>query len=212
MKGVPKSAEHRLNIGLASRGRQARLGHTNSTEHRARISAAKKGIATTSPEQCRINRLGKKMTEEQKARISAGLKSSEKRKQFNLARRGQKLSVARKEQIGQSARAHCEQILPECRCYGHKRVEYKGSFTYIEDILVNKVLAEFPIVRRQEKFGRKSVDAYLPPPYHLAFEADGEYWHDEKRDAKRDRELLERFGLPVIRFTGKELWRIQNVD
>ncbi len=50
------------------------------------------------------------------------------------------------------------------------------------------------------------VDAYLPLPYHLAFEADGEYWHQHpRRDAARDAYLLKEFSLPVIRINGSEL-------
>ena len=57
----------------------------------------------------------------------------------------------------------------------------------------------------QKAFGRYNVDAYLPPPYHLAFEADGEYWHDPKKDAIRDTQLLSKFQLPVVRLSEREL-------
>ncbi len=80
--------------------------------------------------------------------------------------------------------------------------------TKIENILVNVVLAEFPTVIREQAFGRYRVDAYLPAPYHLAFEADGAYWHDEERDAVRDEQLLSEFDLPVIRLTERELLKV----
>lgn len=62
------------------------------------------------------------------------------------------------------------------------------------------------IIKREKRFGRYRVDAYLPER-HLAFEADGKYWHSQQRehDARRDAELLERFGLPVVRLTEQEL-------
>ena len=71
------------------------------------------------------------------------------------------------------------------------------------------LLAEFPTVIREQRFGRYRVDAYLPPPYHLAFEADGVYWHDRpervKHDARRDAYLLAEYGLPVVRLGETEL-------
>lgn len=57
-------------------------------------------------------------------------------------------------------------------------------------------------------FGRARVDLY-EPHYHLAFEADGDYWHGRsgkaQQDAERDKRLLEDFGLPVIRFWQSEI-------
>jgi len=71
------------------------------------------------------------------------------------------------------------------------------------------VLVEFPEVRANVRFGRYEVDAYLPPPYHLAFEADGTYWHnrpgDREANERRDAELLLEFNLPVVRLTEEEL-------
>lgn len=80
--------------------------------------------------------------------------------------------------------------------------------TKIENILVDIVLAEFPTVIREKRFGHYRVDAYLPAPYHLAFEADGAYWHDEQRDAVRDEQLLSEFDLPVIRLSERELLKV----
>lgn len=75
----------------------------------------------------------------------------------------------------------------------------------IENILRNVILVDFPEVVCEKRFGRFRVDAYLPPPYHLAFEADGEHWHNKKYDKKRDAELMKRFGLPVVRMSEQEL-------
>jgi very-short-patch-repair endonuclease len=55
---------------------------------------------------------------------------------------------------------------------------------------------------------RKMSETHKLVPHHLAFEADGEYWHDSEKDAVRDKELFERFTLPVVRFKEKELWAI----
>lgn len=75
--------------------------------------------------------------------------------------------------------------------------------------LVDVVLAEFPVVKEEQPFGPYRIDAYLPPPYHLAFEADGSYWHGlpgaRERDERRDAHLLKRFKLPTVRLTEDEL-------
>lgn len=76
-----------------------------------------------------------------------------------------------------------------------------------------ELLAEFPEVVREQRFGRYRVDAYVPSR-HLAFEADGDYWHSslERKayDQARDRSLLSEFDLVVIRLTETELRRIHG--
>lgn len=74
--------------------------------------------------------------------------------------------------------------------------------------MVRLFLDEFPVVEMEVAFGRYTVDAYLPPPYHLAFEADGEYWHERRGrefDEQRDEYLAQNFKLPVIRLTETEI-------
>jgi len=63
------------------------------------------------------------------------------------------------------------------------------------------------VVICQKTFAPYRVDAYLPPPYHLAFEADGDYWHrdSEEEDAERDAFLLREFNLPVVRIPEFEI-------
>ena len=76
---------------------------------------------------------------------------------------------------------------------------------------LEKLLAEYPEIIREKSFGRYRVDAYLPPPYHLVFEADCKYWHDKIEKEKpgykkeRDRVLIEEFGLVVIHLTDDDL-------
>jgi hypothetical protein len=75
--------------------------------------------------------------------------------------------------------------------------------------LAMTLLREFPELVFEAKFGRYSVDVYLPPPYHLAFEADGDHWHNKpgakERDEKRDAVLLKQYGLPVVRLAQGEI-------
>jgi very-short-patch-repair endonuclease len=55
------------------------------------------------------------------------------------------------------------------------------------------------------------VDIYLPE-FHLAIECDGEYWHGstdaQKYDRRRDRCLLSRYGLQVVRLPGTAIQSI----
>jgi len=81
----------------------------------------------------------------------------------------------------------------------------------LSGLMVGVFLSEFPDVQTEVPFGQYRVDAYLPPPYHLAFEADGAYWHartERERPgyyARRDMTLRERYGLAVIRITEQEI-------
>jgi very-short-patch-repair endonuclease len=59
-----------------------------------------------------------------------------------------------------------------------------------------------PAIRLEEPFGTYQVDCYDPAD-HIAYEADGAYWHNRpkqrKHDRRRDRRLWLDFGLPVLR-------------
>lgn len=90
---------------------------------------------------------------------------------------------------------------PNCQC-GMCRLPINK--TRPERIL-ELLLSEFPEIRPQEKFPPYKIDVYIPAPYHLAFEADGEFWHKPKRDQARDNFLLKKYNLPVIRLTSTEL-------
>lgn len=58
---------------------------------------------------------------------------------------------------------------------------------------------------KEVRFGRYVVDAY-DPVTKTAYEADGIYWHDAERDARRDAYLATNHGLRVVRFTEEEIW------
>jgi hypothetical protein len=81
------------------------------------------------------------------------------------------------------------------------------SWTLV-DFLSN---AGFDNIVLEEKFGPYSVDVLLADEW-LAFEADGEYWHEKNKtdyDA-RDRYLLENFGLPVVRLAEAEIREVRQ--
>lgn len=61
-------------------------------------------------------------------------------------------------------------------------------------------------VQLEVPFGTYTVDCYLPAQ-HLAFEADGEYWHRGRtgKDRARDAKLLRDHALPVVRISDTEM-------
>lgn len=71
------------------------------------------------------------------------------------------------------------------------------------------LFSEFPSVIIEAPFGRYRVDIYLPSPYHLGFEVDGNYWHGlpgrQQGYRKRDEHLLREFGLPIVRISETEV-------
>ena len=111
-----------------------------------------------------------------------------------------------KLKMSANAKAHLEQNIL-CTCAAHRIVRGETVQSRLEERMAKKFLSEFPEVHLRQKFGRYEVDAYLPPPYHLAFEADGSYWHRHRAnyDARRDAYLLKQFQLPVIRLTEAEI-------
>lgn len=65
-------------------------------------------------------------------------------------------------------------------------------------------------VEPERPFGPYRVDCYLPER-RIAFECDGVYWHGGKvakaKDTRRDRILLERYGVVTVRITDEEINR-----
>lgn len=60
----------------------------------------------------------------------------------------------------------------------------------------------------EKQFGRYNVDIFLPD-YNIAVEVDGDYWHSLKgvpeKDARRDKTLLEKYGITTLRFKESEI-------
>jgi very-short-patch-repair endonuclease len=75
------------------------------------------------------------------------------------------------------------------------------------DLAAHLLVAGHELVA-EVQFGKYRVDLY-DPVRHVAFEADGDYWHAmpgrAEYDARRDAELLRRFGLSVVRFSEHEI-------
>ncbi len=70
--------------------------------------------------------------------------------------------------------------------------------------------AGFTDIRQEEPFYTFNVDFYSPSQ-HLAFEADGSFHQipeHQEHDRRRDRFLMARYDLPVIRFSTTEIRRL----
>ena len=163
-------------------------------------------------EKLRVSRLGKKASLKTRAKLSLakiGNQNSVGRIPWNRGKRMPPLSKIAKEKIRQSRLSHMENPPENCQCAPHKQWN-KETRTNLE-VILEGLLSEFPEIQIQKSFGHFCVDAYLPPPYHLAFEADGSYWHKfPRKDAVRDAYLLRKYGLPVIRLSEKDLLGISS--
>jgi len=165
-------------------------------------------------------KIGFRHSEKTKAKISASLKgrangfgcgdrhSERTRAKMSVAHQGVSLSDEHRARIIEGARRHAALDLPDCGCAFH-RYRRKRRASQLSQRMADVFLTEFPEVELEKVFGRCRVDAYLPPPYHLAFEADGSYWHSlpgrSEFDVERDAYLLEQFDLPVVRLTEEEI-------
>jgi very-short-patch-repair endonuclease len=89
---------------------------------------------------------------------------------------------------------------------GYRKSKQPTSLERVLYAVLNHRGVEF---EREVRFGHYIVDAY-DEAAHIAYEADGSYWHDSGRDAERDRWLLENFSLSVVRFTEAELKEIKK--
>lgn len=132
--------------------------------------------------------------------------SSETRRLLSVAQKGKPRTLSHRDgchcarcDVGTRARIAASQPGPKAS---------PKSGTRIEQILVGFLRAAGYAVEEQRRFGRCVVDAYLPER-HVAFEADGEYWHGRPErvaaDERRDGYLLREHGLPVVRMTGIEV-------
>ena len=202
-KGKRRAESTRVKLRAANLGKRlspetrakmsdSRMGHTVSPETRAKIGMANERALR-----------GRNLTEEHRANISSSLIG-------NTRTRGHKHTVEARANMSVGSSEHVARCQGACNSVG---CSPPRSPTHIEDVLI-KLLAEFPEVRREEHFGSYWVDVYLPPPYHLAFEADGDYWHkigsdQSKHDAKRDAYLLREHDLPVIRLTERQLMAME---
>lgn len=180
--------------------RRANTGKIRSEEARRNMSLARKG---------------KKLSKEHKAKIGLSLVGNTRNTPDSIAKlrilmKGNKYGVrpqteSEKLHHRNATIRHLETVLPEdCACTAHHPI-WQGTKL---ELRLRKLLEDFPAIEPNKHFGMYEVDVYIPS-HHLAFEADGGYWHQNKeRDSKRDAKLLERFGLIVVRLNDLDLKQV----
>lgn len=168
---------------------------------------------------------GYKWTPEQREKIQRAWDDSEKRYKAGT-NRGKKFSPEHREKMRQYSlnRSEAHLIALSTAQTGKKfsekdkekmavsaakrRGSQRSSCTNIHKKLYNFLSNAGFYVKWEVPFGRASVDCYLPD-YHIAFEADGSYWHnrpgEKEKDRIRDDKLLREFDLPVVRFWDYEI-------
>ena len=177
------------------------------------INFLKRGTPRTkeTKEKIKLSLLGKKrppLKEETKRKMSEKrtqyLSDPNIREQIRQKAIGRKHTEKSKLKMSIKRRKHLDTHL-NCSCIT------QASPSNLSKKMIDKYLFEFPEVIAEKRFGRFYIDAYIPHPYHLAFEADGKYWHrlHEKENPgfyqRRDIELLSRYNLPVIRLSENEI-------
>jgi len=177
--------------------RVAKIGWNPSVETRKKIGDAHRGKAAWNKgiacpddvkEKLRQANLGKKASFETREKLSLFFRNVPRTPEWC-------------QRIAEGKRRH---IVAGTDCAG-ACCRPKWSNTLLEQALA-RLLGDFPHVVQWKRFGHFTVDAYLPHPYHLAFEADG--WHHQfriERDLERDQWLLKNHQLIVIRLTTDDL-------
>jgi len=193
-KGRPISAEQKAKLSLAFKGRRL------SPETKARISASRMGIgkncAPSAAQQKHLDAMsaalkGKKQSPEHVAKRSAAhvgmVRSAETRA---------KMSRGSRESVAAGRRPHL--LNPSVR------------YTKLAQALHAHLTSTGLTLEPEVRFGRFTVDLY-DREHHIAYEADGAYWHKraEKETpgcgARRDEYLLQFYGLKVVHFTDNEI-------
>lgn len=183
----------------------AQKGKKRTPEQRANTSIALKGrkLSPESIEKIRLGNLGKVM-------------SLESRQKMSLARKGRSFSLE-----------HCRRISVALKGKAKSLQHYRSRWTPEANEQQGRMMAEFfqswprprTVLERalyrllevagldyipEKRFGRYIVDAYLPTE-HIAFEADGVFWHQNKeREQKRDG-YLSHFILAVVHLDDNDL-------
>ena len=111
----------------------------------------------------------------------------------------------RKRGISMSrARKNKPWTVQNCNCAAHNYFRQPSLLAWdAYDLL----LKDFRVVIPEMRFGRYSVDFLLAEEW-LGIEIDGPFHKGrEARDAKRDAELLEKFDLPIVRLSKKDIYQ-----
>ena len=189
-----RTAEHNAKIGAAHRGKFV-IAQTCQ-----RISDSKRGQPSS------LKGVTSDTSHLRPYQFQPGQAQAKGRKFPN--RKSRVVTATHRKNASIAQKKHAAKDLRDCACGVHRPA---GKVSQLSGRMIDVFLNDFPEVVREKQFGRCLVDAYLPPPYHLAFEADGEYWHGlrEQQDPgyhrRRDYYLKVQFGLVTIRLTESEI-------
>ena len=116
---------------------------------------------------------------------------------------GHKHTAKAKRLISKHRLKHLETV-QNCNCAAHNYFRQPSLLAWdAYDLL----LKDFRVVIPEMRFGRYSVDFLLAEEW-LGIEIDGPFHKGrEARDAKRDAELLEKFDLPIVRLSKKDIYQ-----
>ena len=210
-KKVRKIISDKLKISLKGEGNPF-FGKKHKKETKRRISKIRieRGLAKG-----KNNPLyGKKHTEETKRRIS------EKNKGENNANFGKKLSEKRKRELSkikkkffkENPEKHAQYIIAENY---KKQKNRRGGYISKKQIEIYESLKQkfsdarlnHPIVTEKRVY---FADVGIPS-LNLDVEYDCEYWHDEKKDKIRDKDIMD-IGWKVIRLKDKHVDKIKGEE
>lgn len=234
-KGEPISAEHRARIAMANRTRAHRRGWHHTIEAKTAIAASKRG-KKLSPEHIAkrsASRRGVKtgpLSIEHRAKISAahmGLShpvSAEQKAKLSVAMRGRKMSQEWRDKIGaahrgtvRSPEARAKMSEAAIRSFESGRRAHLpclvSRYTKLAQALHRHLASTGLRLLPEVRFGRFTVDLY-DPLRHVAYEADGRYWHERAErenpgcGLRRDQYLSDHYGVRVIHFDELEIKRL----
>jgi len=202
LRGIPKSPDHRANL----RG-------PRSAEVRAKFSAMRKGIPKSPEFVARI------------AELQRGKKRGPHKPETKA-----KIAAAKRGKPHYTSPEHLAKLAA-----GHRRAQIEGRiplpkgrrYTTLAQALDLYLAKRGVNVEPEVRFGPYTVDLYDRVD-HVAYEADGLYWHNRMETknpghrARRDTYLREQHGLAVIHYsdidirtlTGwprKHAWRVPEV-
>ncbi len=231
-KGGTISAEHRARIAACNKTRIYRRGWHHTDEAKAAIAASKVGKKLSQEHIAKSfwSRRGVKrgpLSAETRAKISAahmGIThpiSAEQRIKLSIAGKGRKMSQEHIDKIAaahrglvrsETAREHMS-IAARKSCEAGRRphlLRRETRYTKLAHALHAHLSIGGLELTPEVRFGRFTVDLY-DPERRVAYEADGEYWHDRaEKDSpgcaeRRDLYLFERHGVRVIHFTERDI-------
>jgi very-short-patch-repair endonuclease len=202
-RGCKHSAESRAHMSLAHRGKRRPL----SPETIAKISASNTGKIRSAEARAHLSasQTGKTLSFEHREKCAAALRgrsrppfSEEWRRRIGQAGIGRIASAETRAKRSESLK----------RAWGEGRHSINKSYRYTSLAQRLRAILEGTLgisLEPEIRFGRFSADLY-DRANHVAYEADGRYWHDRNEaahpgyHAERDGYLRDRFGLPVIRY------------